>query len=142
MGRELLWSYLFIFPYVHLFYQYLSLRHGVYYSISLLSKCNFTFFSKKDFHIPAENIYYFQVVMYFIYKNPTRTTRPSGKKYFTRISEENIWKTHKKYFTLRGQMLRVPPPMWCVYNPSALELLNTTYVEQIQINQIFTLDHN
>ena len=69
------------------------------------------FFSKKDFHIPAENIYYFQVVMYFIYKNPTRTTRPSGKKYFTRISEENIWKTHNKYFTLRGQMLRVPPPM-------------------------------
>ena len=139
MGRELLWSYLFIFPYVHLFYQYLSLRHGVYYSISLLSKCNFTFFSKKDFHIPAENIYYFQVVILFT-KTPHERPAPRGKIFHEDLRRKYLEDT-QKYFTLRGQKLRVPPPMWCVYNPSALELLNTTYVEQIQINQIFTLDH-
>ena len=113
-------------------------HHGVY-SILLLSKCNFTFFQKKIFTF-QQKIFISKLVMYFIYKTHTRATRPSGKKYFMRFLQENIFDPHPKIFG--GQMLRVPPPMWCVYNPSALELLNTKYVDGFKINQIFTLNHN
>ena len=140
MGRELLWSYLFIFPYVHLFYQYLSLRHGVYYSISLLSKCNFTFFSKKISTFQQKIFIISKLLCILFTKTPHERPAPRGKIFHEDLRRKYLEDT-QKYFTLRGQKLRVPPPMWCVYNPSALELLNTTYVEQIQINQIFTLDH-